>query len=164
MRALILFLLSLAAAPADARGGSVIAAGGQWAALLRDGRCDAQSRVVTRVGKAKVSGVAGFAFALDRRPWGQFHARLSREPRAGASVLASVGGRQFLLAARGRFAWSRSAAQDRELMAAVRGASRLRVQSRDRAGRRFSDDYGLAFAATAIDAAAARCAALATGQ
>jgi hypothetical protein len=34
----------------------------------------------------------------------------------------------------------------------------MRVEARDGAGRRFADTYGLAGAATAIDAAAARCA------
>lgn len=164
MRILFLLLVIVIADASHARGGSVIAAGGQWAALLRDGRCDAETRIVSKGPAGTVPAIAGFTFDPDRRPWGQFRARLSRLPRPGASVIASVAGRQFLLASQGRYAWGRNGGQDWELIAAVRSGGRLRIQSRDRSGRRFTDDFRLDFAPTAIDAAAARCALLGTGQ
>jgi len=164
MRPVAALLLLFAASAADARGGSVIAAGGHWAAVLRGGQCDAESRIVVATGKGKVAGIAGFTFAPGRGRWGQFHARLSRVPRAGASVIASVGGQQFLLVSKGDWAWGRDPRQDEALMAAVRSADAMRIQSRDGAGRRFSDSYPLDFAPTAIDAAAARCASLQTGK
>lgn len=164
MRLVVVLFLLFAASVAEARGGSVIAAGGHWAAVLRGDQCDAESRITVATGKGKVAGVAGFTFATGRGRWGQFHARLSRMPRAGASVIAAIGGQQFLLVSKGNLAWSRDARQDEALMAAVRSADALRLQSRDGAGRRFSDVYPLDFAPTAIDAAAARCAQLQTGK
>lgn len=161
--ACLLVLLSLPAV-AGARGGSIIAAGGTWAAVLRDGRCDAQSRIVVTTPAGRASAVAGFGFAAGAGQWGTFHARLSRVPRLGATVIATIGTTQFLLGARGQSAWSRDSRQDRAMLDAIRSSSGMRIESRDRAGRRFTDHYSLDFAPTAIDAAAARCAALRTGQ
>lgn len=163
-RFIMALLLAATAAPGDARGGSVIAAGGTWAAVLRGGRCDAESRIVVRTPKGKVAAVAGFAFVPGQGRWGAFHARLSRTPRAGASVIATIGTTQFLLVADGNRAWSRDARQDQAMIDAVRSSSGMRLQSRDSGGRRFTDHYALAFAPTAIDAAAARCATPLTGQ
>jgi len=161
---LIALLLFMLASAADARGGSVVAAGGHWAAVIRGDQCDAESRTVAITGKGTVAAIAGFTFASGKGRWGQFHARLSRVPRAGASVIAGVGGQQFLLVSSGQWAWSRDSRQDEALIAAVRSADALRIQSRDGAGRRFTDHYPLDFAPTAIDAAAARCASLQTGK
>lgn len=163
MRRFIVVVLILSA-PANARGGSVITAGGSWAAVLRDGRCDAQSRIVVPTAQGKASALAGFSFSADRRRWGEFYARLSRTPRPGAAVMAVIGNAQFLLVAKGVHAWARDRRQDRAMLEALRSASGMRIRSRDSAGRRFTDHYALDFAATAIDAAAARCAALGTGQ
>ena len=160
MRAALLLLVAIAAAPALAKGGSVIAAGGHWAAILRDGQCDAESLAQAPASARTLRGLAGFTFAADRSRWGQFHARLSRTPRPGASVIATIGRQPFLLKARGNWAWSSGPAQDNALLAAVRSADSLRIQSRDSAGRRFTDHFALDFAPTAIDAAAARCAGL----
>lgn len=157
MRAAIFFLVAVIAAPAFAKGGSVIAAGGHWAAILRDGQCDAESLAMAPATARSGRGLAGFTFAADRSRWGQFHARLSRAPRAGASVIATIGRQPFLLTARGGWAWSTGPAQEMALMAAIRSADSLRIQSRDSAGRRFTDRFALDFAPTAIDAAAARC-------
>ena len=157
-------LLLLLSSPVLARGGSVIAAGGSWAALHRDGRCDAQSRITVQTPSGKTSALAGFAFGTGKGQWGGFHARLSRVPRAGASVLATVGTTQFLLVNRGNLVWARDPAQDKAMLDAVRSSTGMRIQSRDVGGRRFTDHYALDFAPTAIDAAAARCAALRSGQ
>lgn len=153
----LLFLAALIAAPAFARGGSVIAAGGHWAAILSNGQCDAETLSLAVGATGKERGRAGFTFSADRRRWGQFHARLSRIPRPGASVIATIGSQPFLLVARGDWAWSSGRAQEQAMIAAVRSADSLRVQSRDRSGRRFTDRFVLDFAPTAIDAAAARC-------
>jgi hypothetical protein len=63
-----------------------------------------------------------------------------------------------LLASNGQWAWSRDPAQEAAIIAAVRSAGGMRVDSRDASGRRFVDRYLLDGAPTAIDAAAARCA------
>lgn len=151
------------AEPAAARG-SVIFAGGAWAAVDRGAVCEALSRSQKVVRKDKVQPVAGVTFAADRRRWGDFHARLSAVPRGDASVMLRVGGRPFLLVARGGWAWSRGPLQAQAIIAAIRNAGAMRVESRDVSGRRFTDPYLLDGAPTAIDAAAARCALRGAGK
>ena len=114
--------------------------------------------------KGKPQAVAGFAFTPDRRRWGELHARLSRVPRPGSSVLLTIGRQPFLLVGRGAFAWSRGPAQEQAIIAAARLGDSMRIEARDQAGRRFVDTYMLAGAPTAIDAAAARCALRGAGK
>ena len=156
LAAFIATIFSLPTA-ADARG-SVIHARGQWAAVDHGSVCEALSRSVRIAAKGKVQATAGFAFTPDRRRWGEFHARLSRIPRPGSSVMLTVGSQPFLLVARGGWAWSRGPAQERAIIAALREATGMRLEGRDAGGRRFVDRYLTAGAPTAIDAAAARCA------
>jgi hypothetical protein len=155
--ALVAVALLAVSSPAPARG-TVVYAGGGWAAVDRDGVCEALARSVLMAPKGRTQASAGFAFALDRRRWGEFHARLSRVPRAGSSVMLDIGAQPFLLVARGDWAWSRGPQQEQAIIAAVRNAPAMRVEARDGAGRRFVDTYALDGAPTAIDAAAARCA------
>jgi hypothetical protein len=138
--------------------GAIVYAGGSWAAIDRGDTCVALGRSARIAAPGKVQATAGFSFARDRRRWGEFHAHLRRVPRAGSSVILTVGNQPFLLAARGDWAWSRGPLQEQAIIAAVRGASGMRVEARDLAGQRFSDPYALDGAPTAIDAAAARCA------
>lgn len=158
------FLIAIAlAASADARG-QVIYARGAWAAIDRGATCEVLSRSVRIAAKGKVQALAGFSFSPDRRRWGEFHARLRRIPRAGASVLLRIDDQPFLLVARGDTAWSSGPLQEQAIIAALRDATRASVESRDAAGRRFVDYYLTAGAPTAIDAAAARCALRAAGK
>ena len=120
--------------------------------------CEALSRSVRVAAKGKVQAIAGFTFSADRRRWGEFHTRLRRMPRADASVMLRIGDQPFLLVSRGNLAWSSGPLQQQAIIAALRGATGMSVEARDAAGRRFSDNYLLDGAATAIDAAAARCA------
>jgi len=153
------FLVCSALATTAASGrGVVIFAGGAWAAVDRGAICEALSRSVRIAAKGKVQATAGFAFSADRRRWGEFHAVLRRMPRAGAAVMLRVGDQPFLLVSRGNVAWSSGPLQERAIIAALRGASGMSVESRDAAGHSFADPYSLQGAATAIDAAAAACA------
>jgi len=153
----VTLLLGMLASAAMARG-AVIYAGGAWAAIDRGAACEALSRSVRIAAKGKVQAEAGFTFSADRRRWGEFHARLRRMPREGAAVMLNVGGQPFLLVSRGNEAWSAGPLQEQAIIAALRGATGMAVESRDSAGRRFVDPYSLDGAATAIDAAAAACA------
>jgi hypothetical protein len=161
-RALLPALIGLSGA-ALARG-TVVFAGGAWAAIDRGQLCEAVSRSQKVVPKDKVQPIAGFSFAADRRRWGEFHARLSRLPRGDASVMLKIGGQPFLLVARDGWAWSRGPAQAQAIVDAMRDATTMSVTSRDVAGVRFSDPYLLDGAPTAIDAAAARCALRGAGK
>ena len=135
--------------------GTIVYAGGRWAAIDRGDACVALGRSARIAAKGKVQATAGFSFARDRKRWGEFHAHLRRVPRAGSSVILTVGNQPFLLVARGDWAWSRGPLQEQAIIAAVRGASGMRVEARDLTGQRFSDPYALDGAPTAIDAAAA---------
>jgi hypothetical protein len=153
----LVFVTVFVAVAADARG-SVIHAGGVWAAIDRGDVCEALSRSVRIAEKGKVQAIAGFSFTSDHRRWGEFHARLSHVPRPGSSVLLTVGDQPFLLVTRGDWAWSRGPAQEQAIIAAARSATGMRIEGRGLNGSRFVDPYELGGAPTAIDAAAARCA------
>ena len=62
--------------------GTVVFAGGAWAAIDRGQLCEAVSRSQKVVPKDKIQPIAGLSFSGDRARWGEFHARLSRIPRA----------------------------------------------------------------------------------
>jgi hypothetical protein len=162
--ALMVILAATSAAPVLAAGGSILFAGGAWSAIDRGATCEAAARSARIAPHGKVQAIAGLTFTPDHRRWGEFHARLSRLPRADASVMLTVGDQPFLLVARGDWAWSRGPLQEQAIIAAIRDAGAMRVESRDGAGHRFDDPYALDGAPTAIDAAAARCALRGAGK
>ena len=162
-RSVIILALAALGGPVAARG-TVVHAGGAWAAIDRGAVCEAVSRSQKVVPKDKVQPIAGITFTADRRRWGEFHVRLSRVPRGDATVMAMIGDQPFLLATRGGWAWSRGPAQAQAINDALRNSTVMNVSSRDGAGIRFSDPYLLDGAPTAIDAAAARCALRGAGK
>src|SRR5438067_642155 len=85
---------------AAAASGTVVYAGGGWAAIDRGAVCEALSRSEKIASKGKVQAVAGFSFTADHRRWGEFHARLSRVSRPGSSVILHMGDQPFLLVVR----------------------------------------------------------------
>ena len=163
LRWLLLLAVAGLAAPAVARG-TVVYAGGAWAAIDRGAVCEALTKSQKVAPKDKVQPIAGISFTTDRRRWGEFHARLSRLPRGDATVMLKVGDQPFLLVARNGWAWSRGPAQAQAIIDALRSATAMRVESRDMGGVRFTDPYLLDGAPTAIDAAAARCALRGAGK
>ena len=157
MKKALIVLLATFATSAAARG-SVVYADGAWAAIDRGAVCEALTRSQKIAPKDKVQATAGITFSRDHRHWGEFHVRLSRVPRGDASVMLHIGDQPFLLVARSGWAWSRGPTQSQGIIAAMREAASMRVESRDIAGVRFADPYLLDGAPTAIDAAAAHCA------
>ena len=158
MRRLVVVVSCLAMAGPAFGSGRVISARGSWAAIDRGTSCEAVGRAARIAPKGKVQAVAGFTFSVDHRRWGEFHARLRRLPRAGASVILRAGGQPFLLIARGNDAWSANPQQDQAIMTLLRSTMGMTIEARDVAGRRFVDIFPSEGAATAIDAAAAACA------
>lgn len=156
MKIRFLMALSMVTSPAIA-GGNILFAGGAWAAVDRGDTCEALSRSQKIAPKDKVQAVAGLTFTPDHRRWGEFHAHLSRMPRSDSSVMLQIGDRPFLLVTRAGWAWSRGPLQAQAIIAALREATSMRIDSRDATGARFTDPYLLNGAPTAIDAAAARC-------
>ena len=154
----LLLCLSIAASGGTIAAGKILLAAGTWSAIDRGGVCIAAGRSAKVASKGKVQAVAGFTFTADRRRWGEFHTQLSRVPRAGSSVILTVGSQPFLLTVRDGWAWSRGPQQEQAIITAVRAATGMRIEARDAAGNRFTDPYALDGAPTAIDAAAAACA------
>ena len=156
------FLISAAASffssPAIAARPQILFAQGQWAAVRYGAQCEATARPLLPAARRQPQSRAGFSFVSAGRRVGEFHARLSRVPRPGSSVMLTIGDRPFLLVGRGDWAWSNGAAQDMAIIDAARAATSMRIESRDGSGRHFTDRYLLAGAPTAIDAAAAACA------
>jgi hypothetical protein len=146
--------LMIAASAAAAPAPRIVAAAGRWAALADARQCDAASLSLLPASKARLQGRASFTF--DRRSrHGQFAAALSKPVAPGASVMLTIDDQPFLLVAQGASAWSRGPEQESAIIAALRGAARMRIEGRSLRGLRFIDRYDLAGAPTAIDAAAA---------
>src|SRR3954470_24266018 len=140
LRSFLAMALAGLAGSAAARG-TIVYAGGAWAAIDRGQMCEAVSRSQKVVPRDKVQPIAGISFAADHRRWGEFHARLSRMPRGDASVMLQINGQPFLLVTRGGWAWSRGPLQAQAIIDALRSATSMSVASRDIGGVRFSDPY-----------------------
>ena len=145
----------LAAAPA------IVAADGQWAALRQGRTCEAAARSIGAVRKDRPPARASLSFDAGGPRRGPFAARLSRIPRAGATVMLHVGKQPFLLMGQGDMAWSRGPKQEQAIIAAMRKSGGMRVEARSPGGGRIVDRYSLDGAPLAIDAAAACAATLA---
>jgi hypothetical protein len=150
--------LALFSAAAPSAAAAVVFARGNWAAITADRQCEAGARAILQAPKGRVQAHAGFLFDAGGPRHGELALRLSRVPRAGSSIILTIGERPFLLANRGDWAWSRGPAQEAAIIAELRVAGSMRVVARDRLGRRFTDRYLLDGAPGAIDAAAAACA------
>lgn len=146
----------VAAAPAPAP--RIVAAAGRWAALGGARQCDAASLSLLPASKTRAQGRASLTFD-GRRRRGEFTAFLSKPAPSGSAMLI-IDDAAFLLVARGTTAWSRGPLQETAIIAALRQASRMRIEGRSARGMRFIDRYAVEGAPTAIDAAAACAAAL----
>lgn len=145
----------LAVAPA------IVAADGQWATLSQGRTCEAAAKSLGVTYKNRPPARASLSFDAGGPRHGQLAVRLSRAPRAGATVMLHVGEQPFLLMAQGDLAWSRGPKQEQAIIAAMRASGGMRVEARSPGGGRIIDRYSLDGAPLAIDAAAACAAALA---
>ena len=91
---------------------------------------------------------------------GQVHFRLGTVKRPGSAVLLKIDDRTFQLLGGEADAWAQDARADAEIVAAMRSGVAMTVETRSVRGALVRDHYGLAGAATAIDAAAIACARL----
>ena len=140
---------------------TIVAADGKWATLQQGRTCEAASRSIAASQKDRPPARASVSFDAGGPRHGQFSARLSRLPRAGATVMLHVGEQPFLLMTRSDLAWSRGPRQEQAIIAAMRRSSAMRVEARSPGGGRIVDRYALDGAPLAIDAAAACAAGLA---
>ena len=140
---------------------TIVAADGQWATLQQGRTCEAASRSIGATQKDRPPARASLSFDAGGPRHGQFAARLSRQPRPGATVMLHVGDQPFLLLTQDDMAWSRGPRQEQAIIAAMRNSGGMRVEARSPDGRRIVDRYALDGAPLAIDAAAACAAGLA---
>lgn len=90
----------------------------------------------------------------------QLHVRLSHKVAQGQAIRLAIGGQRFELTGGGGDAWARDKTMDAAITSAMRSAGAMTVSARDAAGKLFTDEYQLAGAATAMDAATVGCARL----
>jgi len=155
----LLIFLFLTTSPVAARESLGIFEG--WGAFRDPAtpRCYAIAQSTGRNGRSG-KGFAAVSAWPRQKVRGQVHVRLSRARSDKAAVTLSVGERRFSLVAGKVDAWAIDARGDAAIIAAMRSASSMSVQSVDAQGRAFADSYALRGAATAIDAAALGCARL----
>lgn len=92
-----------------------------------------------------------------RRIRGQIQFRLSRKLGSNSPISLRIGNRTFRMTGTGNSVWAQNSAGDAAIVAAIRSASAMTVSATDNRGRRFSDSYSLAGAATALDATIVGC-------
>lgn len=161
MRRLFLFLfVSAISAPATAQRES-LGIFSHWGAFEEKSsrRCFAITEPSGRA-RSDQPPFAAIGYWPDQGVRGQAHFRLSVEKRAGSAVLLKIDDRTFQLLAGPRDAWAQDSQADAEIVAAMRSGVAMTVETRSQRGLLVRDNYGLAGAATAIDAAAIACAKL----
>ncbi len=155
MRLAISVIMILAAAPLLAK--DRLGAYQSWAAFK-----DAEVPRCYAIGSPDESSGAGgyvsIGFWPKRGLSHQLYVRLSRTRSDNAGITLSVGGRRFQFAADGNGGRAKDRAMDLAIIAAMRSAGSLSVQSTGAGGGTITDAYALRGAASAIDAAALGCA------
>ena len=123
-------------------------------------RCYALAAPAATIGRAQVKAYASVGYWPKSRIRGQFYVRLSKERAPGRELRLSVGSRRFILTGNGPHGWASDARMDAAIIAAMRSAPSMSVESATAPGGAIADTYRLRGAATAIDAAALGCASL----
>ena len=120
-------------------------------------RCYAIAESEEITGKADRKSYASVGFWPRRGVRAQFHVRLSRDRSTNSRVIVSISGRRFQLTATRSDGWSQDRRMDAAIVAALRSAKSMSVESVGRDGKPIVDAYLLRGAATAIDAASLGC-------
>jgi hypothetical protein len=160
MRALGFILFGLAAAgPLQAQRES-IGIFSHWGTFEDDNprRCFAITEPSRRTRAGEERAFASISYWPGKNVHGQVHFRLSGVKRPGSAVLLKIDDRTFQLLAGGRDAWAQDKRADAEIVSAMRTGVAMTVETRSGRGSVIRDNYGLAGAATAIDASAIACA------
>ncbi len=164
MRRALPLLLLLAAVPATALAAPRTALGifDGWGAFRDPGtpRCYAIASPSATVGTPQVKAYASVGYWPKSRIRGQFYVRLSKARREGAELRLTIGSRRFILTGNGAHGWAGDTRMDAAIVAAMRSAPSMSVESTSANGGSIADTYRLRGAATAIDAAALGCARL----
>lgn len=160
MRLILAIALIVIAAPLAAK--ERLGAYQSWAAF-KDAevpRCYAIGGSDERSGtsSSQGGGYISIGFWPKRGLTHQLYVHLSRTRSSNAGITLSVGGRRFQLVVDGNGGRAKDRAMDLAIIAAIRSAQSLSVQSSGVNGGTITDAYALRGAASAIDAAALGCA------
>lgn len=130
-----------------------------WAAFRDPGtpRCYAIAEPEETVGTPTRSAYLSVGFWPKRSVTHQIYVRLSRDRSTNSGITLSAGGRRFRLKVDGNSGWATDRRMDLAVIAAMRSATSLSVESIGRDGRSIVDAYSLRGAPSAIDAAALGC-------
>ncbi len=160
-RTAFLFLIAMAV-PATALAAPRTALGifDGWGAFREPAtpRCYALATPAATIGTPQVKPYASVGYWPKSRIRGQFYVRLSKPRAVGRDLRLTVGSRRFILTGNGVHGWASDARMDAAIIAAMRSAPSMSVESSAATGRAIADTYRLRGAATAIDAAALGCA------
>lgn len=164
MQRWLFLFLTMAAIPASGFAAAPAALGifDGWGAF-RDSttpRCYALAAPSATIGKPQVKAYASVGYWPKSRIRGQFYVRLSKERAPQRELRLTIGSRRFILTGNGAHGWASDPRMDAAIVAAMRSAPSMSVESGTATGGAIADTYRLRGAATAIDAAALGCAKL----
>jgi hypothetical protein len=130
-----------------------------WAAFRDPAtpRCYAIAAPEETVGTPDRNAYISIGFWPKRGVSHQIYVRLSRQRSTNSGITLSAGGRRFRLTGEGNGGWATDRRMDLAIIAAMRSATSLSVESIGRDGRSIVDAYALRGAPSAIDAAALGC-------
>lgn len=157
MRTVLLGIVLIVATPTMAK--DRLGVYQSWAAF-RDAetpRCYAIAAPEETLGIATQKAYLSIGFWPKRVASHQIYVRLSRERSLSSVITLSAGGRRFRLNGEGSNGWATDRRMDLAIIAAMRSATSLSVESIGRNGRSIVDAYTLRGAPSAIDAAALGC-------
>lgn len=123
-------------------------------------RCYAIAAPAATIGRPEIKPYASIGYWPKSRIRGQFYVRLSKARSPERELRLTIGSRRFILTGNGAHGWASDARMDAAIIAAMRSAPSMSVESGTPNGRTIADTYRLRGAATAIDAAALGCARL----
>ncbi len=156
--------LMLAAAPAATLAAAPTALGifDGWGAFRDPAtpRCYAVAAPSATIGTPQIKPYASIGYWPKSRIRGQFYVRLSKARAPDRELRLTIGSRRFILTGNGAHGWASDPRMDAAIVAAMRSAPSMSVESGTAAGGAIADTYRLRGAATAIDAAALGCAKL----
>lgn len=164
MQRWLFLFLTTAAIPASGFAAAPAALGifDGWGAF-RDSatpRCYALAAPSATIGKPQVKAYASVGYWPKSRIRGQFYVRLSKERAPQRELRLTIGSRRFILTGNRAHGWASDPRMDAAIVAAMRSAPSMSVESGTATGGAIADTYRLRGAATAIDAAALGCAKL----
>jgi hypothetical protein len=157
IRMLAFLLLGAVAVPAMAKDRLGVYQG--WAAFKDAGtpRCYAIAAPEETFGPRQNKPYLSVGFWPRSGVTHQLYVRLSRPRSANSGITLTAGGRRFRLRADGDGGWAQDRQMDLAIIAAIRSARALSIESIGRDGRAIVDAYALRGAPSAIDAAALGC-------